>query len=210
MGDCRDVGHGETLRLIEGSIYWSDDEPDQGIERGYGDEETGHVVKLKSRLDCHPRLINDVVGFRRNHALDQAARDRKSNDDGSPLYSPNNIRHFEWLGSEAIVPLFMTLDDVPKSLLVLGHPDENHLSNDGPALQALRQLKSLLDTCYRLADLLTDCTDKAVRLTRLAQILPRLAAADSRLAFQRAVCTLLTCGEGFGFDRAMFFWMVGD
>src|SRR2546423_619470 len=157
-------------------------------------------------MDCHPNDITGVVGWKRHEQLNESAAGRRRQDGGN-FYIEEELQHFSWLKSEAIVPLFVTSDGVPKAIIVLGDPSPEKLDDHSEAVAKLRKLHLLLDTFYKLADLLADRTEKAERLSRLARVLPLMMTANSRLAFQRAICTLLTCREGFGFDRAMLFWL---
>ncbi len=168
------------------------------------------IPKFKHCGDCHPGdEFAEVVAWRRDRTLDAVAA-RRRRGDGSPLYTPDELGHFEALGSEAFIFLY-TKEGKPKAVIVLGHRDANHFDPEvNPANISLLKLNYwLFNAFYMLADLVQDRVEKAKVLREIATSLPEIAGAPSLLAFARAVLTVLTCGQGFGFERALFFWMEG-
>jgi hypothetical protein len=187
---CRLVVHEEQVELI-GEERWAD-----GVPR------VGTIPKKKHREDCRTR-ITGVTGDPRTEAQNRRVKERV-NPDGSPYYTADEIAHFLSLGSEAFIPL-MVGSEVPKAILLLGHRDPGHF--DAGVLARLEEMHGLFTALFQLADFAEDRYEKAILLQETAKVLPWMAQADSRQAFARAVCALLTCPRGFGFHRALVFWM---
>ncbi|MCA9211837.1 MAG: sensor histidine kinase [Planctomycetales bacterium] len=179
---CRVFDHAEVLDLCS-SVSVS---LDGGVR--------GTVPRLKHRSDY--RIPLDVVGGgRRDQTLDV----REPN-----FYSIDNLEYFDWIGSEAFIPLCVS-DGVPKAVLELAHHDPDHFGSR--RISAILKGVGFFDAFYRLAELTEDRLEKGVILEKVARVLPMIASAPSRKAFQHAICALLTCHEGLGFDRALLFWM---
>lgn len=191
VASCRLVVHNEQVDLMC-EVKWAD-----------GVTPFGTVPQSKHRDDCKTRL-KEVTAFERTEAQNGAVRTRRQRDE-TDFYQPTDIEHFEALGSEVFIPLLVGRDAVPKAIIVLGHRDKKHFTQD--RLARLRQVHGLFNALFQLADFAEDRYAKGVLLQETAEVLPLVAQAPSRDAFARAVCALLTCSKGFGFHRAMFFWM---
>lgn len=186
----RQVHHGDLLELCPEAVK-ADDCPD-----------CGDVPAMKHRDDCQCP-INRVGGGPRDHRLDEVARTRLDSN-GQQFYSREAIEHFEWLGSEAFVPLAVE-GGIPAAIICLGHRSPSHFDNT--RIQALRETWGLFQALYRLGDLSEDRAIKSLLLQNVAAVVPLFTEATSLQSFQRAIVTLLTCGHGFKFDRAILFWM---
>ena len=162
----------------------------------------GEVPKVKHHDDCETR-VTEVTAAARTAEQNRWVGER-TNPDGSPYYTDAEIEHFLSLGSEACIPL-MVGAEVPKAILLLAHSNPNHFNKR--TLDRLREIRGLLDALFQLADFAQDRVEQSVLLSETARALPRMAQADSRQAFARALCALLTSPRGFGFNRAMVFWM---
>lgn len=135
--------------------------------------------------------------------MNQRMRQR-SKEDGADYYSREELDHFEWLGSEAVLPLRF-IEGKPTAMIVLGHPDAGFFDHHRVAV--LEICLSLIDAFFMMAIFAADRVEKARLLERVAAVLPLMASAESEVAFARAVCTVLSCKFGFLFDRALYFRM---
>ena len=200
VGSLRSFGADRLAHLV-GEPVWKPSVP-----------HFGQLKRAKHLEDCYPEPnYKDVVGRVRTEKQNQRAQNRP-NGQGEPFYSQSEIEHFTALGSEAFI--FLHVDEgVPKGVIVLGHRDKSHFdpkaardTGQSP-LQILQFCKWLFDSLYVLADLVQDRGVKADLLREVAKCLPEIAAAPTLQAFARALLTVMTCGQGFQFERALFFWL---
>ena len=190
VGACRIVGHDQEVTL------------DGEAQIAEGCNVLGRVPERKHRDDCRPTATTVEGGARDARLVEKAAA--RCHPDGSPWYAPDEIEHFQWLRSEAFIPL-LEIEGVPQALLILGHSRSDHFS--AQRLAYLRKYHGLFQGLYELSEFTHEQQSKSVLLQHIAEVLPAIAAAENEFAFARATCTLLTCQFGFGFDRAMFFSM---
>ncbi len=164
----------------------------------------GEVPKCKHHMDCMWPKYGVEGGSRPSSLLEEVgSRYRKGTT--VPFYSKDELHHFAWLKSEAFIPLLARENSTPKALLVLGDSRPDHFN--ARRLATLRQSQGFLNSFYQVADLIEDrlATDRLLR--QIAMVLPEFAKAPSLPSFQRALLALLTCEKGFGFNRALLFWM---
>lgn len=191
---CRTSAFDETLHLSS-DVIW-----------GFGAESEGTVPQVKHRDDCLSSL--DRIEVRPVTADLQRRAERRVTTNGQPFYTPSDLKHLDWLASEAFIPLIVSQGaqrEVAKAVIALGSGSRNHF--DERRLELLQAYWGFFNSAYSLADLVQDRVEKARLLAKIASVLPHIADASSLDAFCRAICTLLTAGEGFGFDRALVFWM---
>ena len=203
----RTIDHPTVNRLVLGSVSTRDGSPPEGKIAEYKyrddcdfDDETVHGG---DRTDAQNALV-----FRRNADGSLAPEGGRGDK-----YSKEEIEHFRGIGSEAFVPLYLLngrrndgklSGGVAKAFIVLCHRSTGHFSSQ--RLELLKALRGFFDQFYRLADLHQDRENKGDLLRDIVAVLPLIADA-SEAGVQRAICTLLTCEPGFGFNRAVLFWM---
>lgn len=179
---------------------------------------SGDIATFKWRDDCDFDDQTVQGGDRTPEHHEQVMRRNKdgtlAEEGRGDRYTDDQLTHFSSISSEAFVPLYLLdghdqngVGKIAKAFIVLGHGDKGHFSDE--RLDLLKALRGFFDQFYRLADLHQDREHKAVLLRHIVAVLPLIAEA-SHTGVKRAICTLLTCGPGFGFNRAMLFWMTQD
>ena len=219
VGYIRQIGDHEYLDVIGGENWcprlsekkgdhlpFPENKSEVSRLRGEFEAEYGTVAKRKHRDHCNAPF--KLGGGPRHPSLNDHVR-RHTHSDGSPYYTEAELRHFAWLGSEGFIPLGIQQDEAPLAVLVLGHHAPDHFSSQ-EQFDLFQEFGPIFDALFRLCDLMNDRDENDILLIQIAEVLPLIAAAKDRRAFERAILTLLTCGKGFRFDRAMFFWMLND
>lgn len=192
VASCRRVRFQQEVELV-GEEVWA-----------FGVTPVGKVAEVKHQDDCRPQA-KQVEAWSRTGEMNRRTIGRLKHD-ATPYYKDSAIAHFGWLKSEAIIPLRL-IDGKPTAMIVLGHGSPEFFSAE--RVKVLEKCSGLIDAFYELATFAVDRIEKARLLERVAGVLPQMACAESEIAFARAVCTLLTCGFGFRFDRALYFHMNG-
>lgn len=191
VASCRAVGMDEQTDLI--AYCWRSDIT-----------QFGEIPHKTHRADCKTR-IKCVEGGRRTTEQQEMVESRRKEKENSELfYTEAEREHFRMLGSEAIIPLTVG-KGIPKAMLVLGHRERSFFNET--RITQLEALRGFFNGFFQLADLAEDRYEKQILLKRIANLIPQILNAPSKLAFYRTICALLTCERGFEFDRAMYFSM---
>jgi hypothetical protein len=194
VASCRRIGNGEEVVLFSGAVHWA-----RGVNA------VGEVAARQHPEDCLTRLTVVQARIRTEENYKQVVSRCKHDAPDQPFYSPQQLEHFAWLGSEALVPLLVT-DGVPRFIVVLGHSDPHHLVKPGP-LDLLEFSRGFLEVLFELSELAEEEVAKDRLLGNIAHVLPKIASAETDVAFARAVCALLSCHEGFKFNHVLYFEM---